>query len=106
MTKCAREGCERAATHIPRVNVPATGHALDTHQPIGLCLNLKLCKDHALDFSAAGQFGPGAPGDLRKIIEIMCAGRARPDFDRAFTTALRLDHPEALALEKAMASKH
>lgn len=106
MIVCSFVGCKCEATHIPKINVPAMGHAIGSHEPIGMCLNLKLCHDHALAFSSADQFSPAAPGAMRDIIKALAAGRAPPDFARAFTTAVPLDAEEALVLDRARRAPH
>lgn len=92
MKNCEKTGCPRAATHAPRLNVPARGWAISLHQPIKMFAGVELCRDHAREFfaEAPAQFWQQNP-KLREAVEILAAGKAPPDFDRTFGDVVRLD---------------
>ncbi len=93
MTKtCEHQGCARAATHAPRLNIPAQGWPIDLHQPISMFIGIELCKDHAKTFGDGFKWSDNPK--LKEAIEIVSRGKAPPDFDRAFHTVTRLDSDE------------
>lgn len=92
MKNCEKNGCPRAATHAPRLSIPAKGWAIELHQPLQMFCGVELCRDHAGEFFAgdAPRFWQENP-KLRQAVEIMAAGKAPPDFDRTFADVVRID---------------
>jgi hypothetical protein len=76
----------------PKVCVPAKGWAIDMHQPIGVLVNLPLCKSHFDEFRKDWNWDEA--GDLKGMIERMAQGKQPPDFDRAFVTSVHVDSEE------------
>lgn len=96
---CQRQGCSAPATCAIALNVPAQGWAIDLHQPLKAIVGLVVCDDHfaatkAEDFTALPQW--------RAIIQqaLAGAGRAPPDFDRAFLSKVPLDDPRYLSFAR------
>lgn len=101
MIKCSKDNCEHSATHYPKIMVPAMGWPIELHKPIGAVLSLALCKDHAKEFSAKEFLDMPTPmgNETNKILfEYAAKGKIPPDFDRAYTMAIRMDCKEAIML--------
>lgn len=88
--RCARRGCDAIATCVPKLLVPAQGHAIDTHQPIACLIDLRMCAEHFNTFSLTDALNH----DLRDTIRIIARGRAPPDFARAIVSRVDLNSEE------------
>jgi hypothetical protein len=104
LMKCSWSDCQAVATHLPKICVPALGHALESHQPLGAILNLPACLEHAKAFDVQEFLNLPAPkgGSTNRILfEILARGKCPPDFDRAYVQPVPLDSEEAqMVLEK------
>jgi len=94
MTACARIGCKRDATHLPKVCVPATGHPIEGHQPLDCVITLPCCRAHAMQFDIKGFLDNPHPSNpnlnFRSMFQLLAAGRTPPDFDRAYIEPILL----------------
>lgn len=99
---CAKIGCENKGEWAVEVHVPAKGWAIDAHKPMGIICDMPLCRDHASEASLLE-----AMPDLRQEISevIASAGLAEPDFDRAWTTALRRSSARFAEFERSRSGR-
>lgn len=98
--KCEHEGCPHEATVAPKVNVPATGWAIDLHQPLAVLFAFKVCRDHFEEFKQ--QFTWHGNDPLRRAIELAARAchKAAPDFDRVFVSSVKLASDEFAQFER------
>jgi len=96
MTTCAKTGCLAVPEVAIKVNVPAKGHAIDTHQPIGMFIGLKLCRHHGAECKISDFLSD----QLKQGVRAVASGRAAPDFKRAWLSTVEIDSPEFLQFEK------
>jgi hypothetical protein len=82
---------------MPKMNVPATGWAIDQHRPISFVIGLSLCDAHFAECKIGDFLHDGLRGgpSTKDIVRIMARGRCPPDFDRAFLSKCRIDSDEA-----------
>lgn len=99
MDKCEWHGCEREATHAPKICVPAMGWALETHQPLSVIMGLKFCVEHAQRFDVRGTLAIDEPKSMRRVFEILAGDRCRPDYDRAWVDPIPIESEAFRALE-------
>jgi hypothetical protein len=97
-----QQGLRRRADQAMRICVPATGWAIEAHQPAALVVGLKLCEDCAGRFDGKQFLRDNQ--NIREIFEILL--QDKPDFERAFAQALPLDHPDVLMLERGAQRAH
>lgn len=103
--KCDWQGCDAEATHNPKIMVPATGHAIDTHQPLSAMFTLKCCLEHCKQFDVQGflnQPSPKGHHTNKIIFEMLARGRTAPDFERAFVQPVPMDSDEAKTFQKTL----
>lgn len=105
--KCQHKGCEREATHIPAVNVPAMHWPIDAHEPMKLLfLDWNLCRDHAGEAMLKEDFLSPANEKMREIFTIGAQGKMPPDFDRAFFSLVRIGSKEHTNFIKVQGGGH
>jgi len=88
MTKCCKDGCQRTATHVPLVTVPAAGWPLALHIPAEIIFNLPSCRDHVSTLTLDEIFT-----DRNRQITVDAfkqSKRVLPDFDRAIIGTLSM----------------
>jgi len=93
--KCSWSDCQAVATHLPKICVPALGHALESHQPLGAILNLPACREHAKAFDIEELLNLPVT-KFRIVFELLARGKCPPDFDRAYVQPVPLDSEEVL----------
>lgn len=109
--KCTETECQRVATHITQLNIPAKGYAIGTHPPIRMMFAMPFCEDHAKNFDLKGTLAieehEGEPG-LRQVVEAVTRslGKAQPDLDRAWVTARKLTDSDVESFMAAKEKKH
>lgn len=94
--RCMRKDCNEEATSALKICVPATGHSIDSHQPISIFLGVEICSKHAAEETVEEWLKDNR---MRQMLTMAAAGRAAPDFDRAWLKVLALDDPDLLAYE-------
>jgi len=94
---CQRKGCGAPAACGLALNVPAKGWAIDQHQPLRVVIGIVLCDLHFSEVKPSDFCS--APSDMRPMIRAASAGRATPDFTRAFLSKVPLDHLGLVALK-------
>ncbi len=94
--RCMRNNCADDATSALKICVPATGYPIESHQPISIFLGVKICLKHAAEVTAQEWLKDNR---MRQMLTMAAAGRAAPDFDRAWLKVLALNDPELLAYE-------
>lgn len=101
---CQREGCTAEAKFAPKICVPAQGHAIDAHQPIGVVVGVKCCPTHLYQFPVQDMIAIGA---IRFALMSLCQshGRAAPDFARAFVEPVALESAEFAQFEAMRAPR-
>lgn len=99
---CCHEGCTRKGEWAVKARIPAKGWSLDLHTPLSIIVGLPLCRDHASEVTLIQTFP-----DLRQIIAgfMSMRGLMPPDFDRAWTEAIRRTDPEFLEFERQQAGR-
>lgn len=90
MVKCCSMECGDDATCAVRLRIPAVGHAIDSHDPLKVIFGMPLCDAHYGSLDPRAFVGP----ELEKVVEIMCRGKAAPDFDRVYKEKVLLDSEE------------
>lgn len=88
MRKCCKDGCERTATHVPLVTVPASGWPLAFHTPGEMIFNLPSCRDHVSTLTLDDIFT-----DHNRQITLHASKQSKrvlPDFDRAIIGTLSM----------------
>lgn len=95
--KCAKIGCGNKGEWAVEAHLPAKGWAIEAHKPITIICDMPLCRDHASEASLIE-----AMPDLRQTIRevVASAGLVEPDFDRAWTTALRRSSAKFVEFER------
>lgn len=92
---CAKEGCDRRATHSVLAKVPAKGY-FPLSKPLEIFCQVGLCKDHAeaeVKSGGKGLFGSEFQATITDLVTA-ALGRVPPDWGRAEFKAIRLDSPE------------
>lgn len=97
--KCMHVDCELDATCAPKLMVPATGYALEAHQPMGLSMGAVICDAHFATLDAHEMLEKNPR--LVEIFEHLAKDKAPPDFKRAYLQRLAVDSEEFLVLQKA-----
>lgn len=93
MTRCSWDSCEKDATIVPEVNVPAQGYPRDSHQPLSMILGLPVCEEHFKNINLEELLYKGGPFNegLEPVFKAGAAGRQPPDFKRAWLSKIPLD---------------
>lgn len=89
--KCQWDGCDKEATHHPKVCVPATNKYLPDHAPIPCVVSLQACEEHALQYNVTQFLDAETPNGKfknRDVFILLARGRADPDFTRAYVEAI------------------
>lgn len=102
--QCQHIGCANEAEFAPALNIPATGYAIDAHQPVKMTTNLRLCATCIEQFTIEDMLN----NDTKAMISRSLAATQRvpPDFERAFLTKLRLDSDEFKQFERHAGNRH
>lgn len=98
---CDRNECRNTATTAARLCVPASGVPLESHEPLKAVVGLAVCDKCFKELDPADFLSASLEKGLRGIFEILAAGKAAPDFDRAWFEKLSLDSPEYKLLLKS-----
>jgi len=95
---CMRKRCAVEAKWAPKLCVPAKNIPIEAHQPIAAILGCVVCDRHFDDMSASDwlETDDGRPSPLVAIFKQLVAGRAPPDFERAFLTRVSVNSSEYL----------
>lgn len=102
---CHHQGCTNAATHIPKLCVPALHWAIHNHRPLSVLFDMPLCDEHVNDIRMPEILDPVVNAKLRHLFEIMCRGKQPPDFTRAFVLRARLDSDEVKKFRELQTAK-
>ena len=96
--KCQHRDCDNEASGGVVLRVPAVGCPIPEHEPLRVVVGLAVCATHFAELKPADFFT--ADGRLKQLVRMQCksAGRAAPDFDRAFMQSIPFDSPEWTAL--------
>ena len=101
---CDWKGCQNEATHFPQIMVPARGVPIDTHQPLSMLIGLHCCLKHCRKFdvkSFLSTVGPDGLNTAMVSMQLLAAGRAAPDFKRAFVIPVSMESSAAKQFESA-----
>jgi hypothetical protein len=95
---CHCKGCTKSATHLPLVNIPPLGYAVEDVEPIKASVGMPMCEEHAqaFRFIRSEQSTAEMVGAIRAMCDML--GKVPPDFDRAFVTPVPLTDPDAIDL--------
>jgi len=90
--QCEEEGCKEKATHSVTLNIPAAGVPIDCHQPMQLFIDVKLCRNHAVNFGKSFSWEDNEP--LKESIENFIAEShfGARDFHKTFSSAISLEN--------------
>lgn len=94
MIKCSKDSCDRLATSVPRINIPAHGWAVEGIAPLNIVANIPLCDMHYFNFDPADILQDQVKIGLNN--QLAAKGKQPPDFDRVYITRCELDDPEYL----------
>lgn len=88
---CMRIDCDREATSIPMLRVPALGWPLKFHTPAELIVRIKCCKEHFEELAPEELLTP----EIKEMctLFLQSTGRAHADFTRCELVAIGLDDP-------------
>lgn len=111
--KCCFDTCDKAATHAPKVFVPAQGYAAVPQFSVSCIFGIQLCENHARDFEAKEQFNDPRTSEqwrsvFNAILSMKRSGRVPVplDFKRAFNEALSLESIEYIQYEAMQAKRN
>lgn len=106
--KCTHEGCERKATHVPKLFIPVTGYPAVPERSLAMLTTIELCRDHAREFEPAQILDCPAPKGGGTFAEVALPAIVRlagsnipPDPARAWCVALAIDTDEYQAFKAA-----
>jgi hypothetical protein len=102
--RCMKKSCTHQAQWAPKICVPAQGWPIDCHQPLAMIVGLRLCREH-VDALKAEEFFNDVVTDIRGALEALARTHIRPDFARAFITAVRINSDEFRKFEQLAASR-
>lgn len=89
---CMREGCDRKASVVPLLRVPAQGWPMLFHTPCQVIVGIECCRSHFDELDARELLTQ----ELREAFTHLLRGRglAPPDFERAELEPLRITSDE------------
>lgn len=97
--KCSETGCSHAATHVPKLCVPAMGWPQDETRALSLMLGAPMCRRHCEAFTpdnlldVPNEKGATVRNDLIPAMARLTGSRIPPDCDRAWVVPVRMDSP-------------
>jgi len=98
MIQCTRKGCLAAATHQPKICIPAKDRS--RNQPLGIILGLYLCEMHCKRFDVQGFLAdPSADGKKtnKDLFQMLTKGAPERDYSRGYVIAVKTKLPELAA---------
>lgn len=91
--RCAWQGCAcTGPLFAPRMNIPAQGHAIATHQPIKAILGFLLCDQHFCTATPELLLTDETKDIMTNLVSVQ--GKALPDFARAWVSKVSTNSPE------------
>lgn len=90
MTNCNRQNCQEPGKWACKINIPAEGWAINSHQPLSMMIGLEVCDTHFTEIKIEDFL----TDDLKELAEKVLEGKQPPDFARAWMSRISINSPE------------